>query len=102
MFYLAYLIVQSILMGATIDYGILMATYFREHRDLREAYHGSIRIILTSGLIMCCVPGAMALLLDDAMIQPIVKNLAIGSFSALVIVLLILPGVLSLVFGKKK
>ena len=102
MFYLAYLIVQSILMGATIDYGILMATYFREHRDLREAYHGSIRTILTSGLIMCCVPGAMALLLDDAMIQPIVKNLAIGSFSALVIVLLILPGVLSLVFGKKK
>ncbi len=101
MFYLAYLIVQSILMGATIDYGILMTTCFREQRDLKEAYHGSIRTILTSGLIMCCVPGAMALLLDDAMIQPIVKNLAIGSFSALVIVLLILPGVLSLVFSKK-
>lgn len=102
MFYLSYLIVQSILMGATIDYGILMTTCYREHRDLKEAYHGSIRTILTSGLIMCCVPGAMALLLDDAMIQPIVKNLAIGSFSALVIVLLVLPGVLSLVIGRKK
>lgn len=102
MFYLAYLIVQSILMGATIDYGILMATYFREHGNLMEAYHGSIRTILTSGLIMCCVPGAMALFLDDAMIEPIVKNLAVGSFSALVIVLLILPGVLSLVYSKKK
>lgn len=102
MFYFAYLIVQSILMGATIDYGILMTTCYREHRDLREAYHGSIRTILTSGLIMCCVPGAMALLLNDEMIRPIVKNLAIGSFSALVIVLLILPGILSLVLGRKK
>lgn len=102
MFYLAYLIVQSILMGASIDYGILMTTYFREHGSIKEAYHGSIRTILTSGLIMCCVPGAMALLLDDAMIEPIVRNLAIGSFSALVIVLIILPGVLSLVIHRKK
>lgn len=102
MLYLAYLIVQSILMGATIDYGILFTTYYREHRDLKEAYRGSIHTILTSGLIICCVPGAMALLLDDAMIQPIVRNLAVGSFAAIVIILFILPGVLSLVFPKKK
>lgn len=102
MLYLAYLIVQSILMGATIDYGILFTTYYREHRDLKEAYRGSIHTILTSGLIICCVPGAMALLLDDAMIQPIVRNLAVGSFAAIVIILFILPGVLSLVFPKNQ
>lgn len=100
MLYLAYLIVQSILMGATIDYGILFTTYYKEHRDLKEAYRGSIHTILTSGLIICCVPGAMALLLDDAMIQPIVRNLAVGSFAAIFIILFILPGVLSLVFPK--
>lgn len=100
MLYLAYLIVQSILMGATIDYGILFTTYYREHRDLKEAYRGSIHTILTSGLIICCVPGGMALLLDDAMIQPIVRNLAVGSFAAIFIILFILPGVLSLVFPK--
>lgn len=100
MLYLAYLIVQSILMGATIDYGILFTTYYREHRDLKEAYRGSIHTILTSGLIICCVPGVMALLLDDAMIQPIVRNLAVGSFAAIFIILFILPGALSLVFPK--
>ena len=55
MLYLAYLIVQAILMGATIDYGILFANYYRENRRTmtrREAaaaaYRGSIRTILTS------------------------------------------------------
>lgn len=99
--YLAYLIVQSILMGATIDYGILFTTYYREHRDLREAYRDSIHTILTSGLIICCVPGAMALLLDDAMIRPIVQNLAVGAFAAVAIILLIMPGVLSFAYRKR-
>ena len=100
--YLAYLIVQSILMGATIDYGILFTSYYREHGNLSEAYRGSIATILTSGLIMVCVPGAMALLLDDAMIQPIVQSLSLGALSAVVMILFVMPGVISLIYSTKR
>ncbi|MCQ2331498.1 MAG: MMPL family transporter, partial [Paludibacteraceae bacterium] len=101
MLYLAYLIVQSILMGATIDYGILFANYYKEKRRTmekyeaaREAYHGSIRTIMTSGLIMVLGPGAMALLVDDVTISAIVGCISVGAFVAILLILLVLPGVL--------
>ena len=113
MLYLAYLIVQAILMGATIDYGILFANYYREHRKnslpvdaVCAAYRGSIRTILTSGLIMVIGPGAMALFVDDVMISNIVGCIAVGAFMAIVLTLTVLPAVLValdkwVVYGKK-
>ena len=113
MLYLAYLIVQAILMGATIDYGILFANYYREHRKTMlqvdavcAAYRGSIRTILTSGLIMFVGPGAMALFIDDLMISNIVGCLAVGSFVAIILTLTVVPAVLValdrlVVYGKK-
>jgi len=51
-------------MGSTIDYGILLATYYKEFRPSMErrealitAANGSIHTILTSGLIMILVTG---------------------------------------------
>ena len=113
MLYLAYLIVQAILMGATIDYGILFANYYRESRRTMlpvdavcAAYRGSIRTILTSGLIMVIGPGAMALAIDDLMISNIVGCLAVGAFMAIVLTLTVLPAVLValdkwVVYGKQ-
>ena len=113
MLYLAYLIVQAILMGATIDYGILFANYYRENRmtllpvdAVCAAYRGSIRTILTSGLIMVIGPGAMALFIDDLMISNIVGCLAVGAFMAIVLTLTVVPAVLValdkwVVYGKK-
>jgi predicted RND superfamily exporter protein len=113
MLYLAYLIVQAILMGATIDYGILFANYYRENRKTSlpvdavcAAYRGSIRTILTSGLIMVIGPGAMALFVDDVMISNIVGCLAVGAFVAIVLTLTVVPAVLValdkwVVYGKK-
>lgn len=113
MLYLAYLIVQAILMGATIDYGILFANYYRESRKTMlqqdavcAAYKGSIRTILTSGLIMVIGPGAMALAVDDVMISNIVGCLAVGAFMAVVLTLFVVPAVLvaldrMVVYGKK-
>lgn len=113
MLYLAYLIVQAILMGATIDYGILVANYYREYRKtmlpveaICAAYRGSIRTILTSGLIMVIGPGAMALFIDDLMISNIVGCLAVGAFVAVVLTLTVVPAVLValdkwVVYGKK-
>ena len=113
MLYLAYLIVQAILMGATIDYGILFANYYRENRKTMlqvdavcAAYRGSIRTILTSGLIMVLGPGAMALFIDDLMISNIVGCLAVGAFVAIVLTLTVVPAVLValdkwVVYGKE-
>ncbi|MBP5259923.1 MAG: MMPL family transporter [Paludibacteraceae bacterium] len=101
MLYLAYLIVQSILMGATIDYGILLANYYREKRRtlseleaMQAAYRGSIRTIMTSGLLMVLGAGAMAMLVDDVAISAIVGCLAIGAFVAILLILVVLPAVL--------
>ena len=113
MLYLAYLIVQAILMGATIDYGILFANYYREKRRtmvpsdaVKEAYKGSIRTILTSGLIMVLGPGVMAMFIDDVMISSIVGCLAVGAFVAIILILTVVPAVLValdklVVYGKK-
>ena len=113
MLYLAYLIVQAILMGATIDYGILFANYYREKRRTMTqydaaaaAYKGSIRTILTSGLIMVLGPGVMALFIDDVMISSIVGCLAVGAFMAVLLILTVVPAILValdrlVVYGKK-
>ena len=113
MLYLAYLIVQAILMGATIDYGILFANYYREHRKTMlpvdavcAAYKGSIRTILTSGLIMVIGPGVMAVFIDDLMISNIVGCLAVGAFVAIIMTLTVVPAVLValdkwVVYGKQ-
>lgn len=104
LFFLAYLIVQSILMGATIDYSILLTNYYRESRHagfpvrkaLTDAYRGAGHTILTSGLIIVLTPTLMFLLIDDPMIAMILKNLAVGALSAILIILLVLPGVLAI------
>jgi len=94
MLYLANLIVQSILMGATIDYGILFTNYYKQTLSLKLGFRGSIQTIMTSGLIIVIVPGIMSLAIDDAMISPIVKALSIGTFSAVVMIMFFLPAVL--------
>lgn len=99
--YMAYLVVQSILMGAAIDYGILFVNYYRECRaetdlatSLKRAYRGAIHTILTSGLILILVPGAMALLVADATVASIVRAISIGALATVLLVLLVLPGLL--------
>ena len=102
MLYLAYLIVQSILMGATIDYAILFANYYIEGRRTRgvsealeTAYRGSIRTILTSGLIIVLAPGVMSFLVEDHTISSIVGCLSVGGLAVIVLILFVLPGSLA-------
>ena len=102
LYYLAYLIVQGILMGATIDYSILFTSYYLNARKsadrkgaLEAAYKGSSHSILTSGLILACVPYVMKLALTDPMISAILSSLSIGAAAILIIILFLLPGVLA-------
>ena len=99
--YLAYLIMQSILMGATIDYGILFTNNYREARaslkkidSVRRAYVSSTHTILTSGMIMTLAPFVMSLMMDDATIAMILRCIAAGALAALVLIIFVLPGLL--------
>ncbi len=110
--YLALLIVQSILMGATIDYAILFTNYYREKRKtqnvkeaLAEAYNGSIHTILTSGLIMILVTWILGYAFADPSVGQICHLIAMGVTCAIVLIIFILPGLISIfdrwVCGKK-
>ena len=103
MYFIAYLVVQSILMGATIDYSILFTSYYRESRmhtgvprSIMAAYRGAGHSIMTSGLILTLAPFAMSLFIDDKMIATILKCLATGALSAILIIFFILPGAIAL------
>ena len=111
--YLAYLIMQSILMGATIDYGILFTNNYREARattckidSIRKAYLASTHTILTSGTIMTLAPFVMSIMIDDATIATILKCIAAGALAAVLLIIFVLPGLLAafdrFVIGRKR
>lgn len=101
-YYLALLVVECILMGATIDYGILFTNYYRENRrkmDIKEAlaaaYNGAIHTILTSGLIMIVITGVLGFAPVDKTISQICQTVSIGTLSATLLILFVLPGLLA-------
>lgn len=111
--YLALLIVQCILMGATIDYGILFSTYYRENRKtmspmetLKSAYQGSIHTIMTSGLILVIVTGVLGQCYGDSSVEEICQTISIGSLTTILLIVIILPGLLAaldkILFRKNK
>ena len=103
MYYLALLIVECILMGATIDYGILFTSYYLELRAtlsakeaIVAAYKGSLHTILTSGTIMVLITAVIGPLFGNPTIEQIVRTLSVGCASAMFLILFILPGILAL------
>jgi len=102
MYFISYLIVQGILMGATIDYTILFTGFYTRSRatmspeqSLAAAYDGSLHSISTSGLILVLVPFAMSFTMSDAMICSILKSISAGAAVVMLLVLFVLPGVLA-------
>ncbi|MCM1363224.1 MAG: efflux RND transporter permease subunit [Clostridiales bacterium] len=101
-YYLALLIVECILMGATIDYGILFTNYYCENRKtlpikeaLTAAYTGSTHTILTSGLILILVTAIVGNFFAEPTVSAIVKTVSIGALCATLLILFVLPGVLA-------
>ena len=100
-YFIALLIVQSILMGATIDYAILYTSYYLESRKsldrkkaLINAYNKSIHTILTSAsilIIVTLIVGSFA----SAIAAKICKTLSEGTLCATLLILIVLPAVLS-------
>ena len=100
-YFIALLIVQSILMGATIDYAILYTSYYLESRKLmniKEAlinsYNKSIHTILTSAsilIIVTLIVGQFA----SHIASMICKTISIGTFCSMLLMLIILPSMLA-------
>ena len=112
-YYLALLIVECILMGATIDYGILFTNYYREHRKnmrkqeaLAAAYRGTMPTIFTSGTIIVLVVGIVGRMFEEPTISQICKTIALGAVCAIGLIVFILPGMEAaldrLILGQRK
>ncbi len=100
-YFIAILIVQSILMGATIDYAILYTSYYLEYRKTKsikesviEAYNNSIHTILTSSSILIIVTLIIANF-ASAIAAKICKTISEGTLCSTILILFLLPAVLA-------
>lgn len=100
-YFISLLIVQSILMGATIDYAILYTSYYLESRktlSIKESvinsYNKSIHTILTSSSILIIVTLIVGNF-TSAIASKICKTLSQGTLCSALLILLILPAVLA-------
>ena len=99
-YFISLLIVQAILMGATIDYAIVYTTYYKESREtmnvqnaIINAYNKSIHTILSSSSILIIVTLIVSSF-ADAIAAKICETISQGTFCSVILILLILPGVL--------
>ena len=100
-YFIALLIVQSILMGSTIDYGILYTSYYLEFRQTKsrkesliEAYNHSINTILTSGSILVIVTFVVGMF-ATAITAKICITLCKGTLCSIILIMLFLPAILA-------
>lgn len=100
-FFMCYLICLAIQMGATIDYGILLTTNYREKRltlDKKEAVIEAIKLsmptIFTSGLILTVAGFAIGYVCSVYYIYSIGRLLARGTICSLIMILFLLPPLL--------
>lgn len=101
-YFIALLIVQSILMGSTIDYAILYTSYFLEFRKNHErkeaiikAYNESIHTILTSGSILVIVTFIVGMF-AKAITAKICITLCKGTLCSTILIIFLLPAILAL------
>ena len=104
-YFIAIIIVQAILMGATIDYAILYTSYYLEHRKkkiepkkaLIESYNKAIPTIITSASVLIIVTYIVGSLDKEgsAIAAKICVTISEGTLCAAIIILLILPAILA-------
>ena len=100
--HLSLLIVQSIMMGATIDYAIIYSSYYIEARRnlppleaIREAYSGSLQTILTSAFILIVAIGVISFAFSQLATRQICRILSAGCAITTLLVIFMLPAILA-------
>ena len=106
LFFMSYLVVSSIQMGANIDYAIVVANRYQElkdqmnHRDaIIETMNFAFPTIITSGTILAVAGTLIGLMTSTASITGIGQNLGRGTVISILLVMFVLPQIL-LVGGK--
>ena len=107
MYFLSYLIVSSIQMGATIDYAIVITSRYLALRKCMpdrkqaavEALNQAFPTIVTSGTIMICAGFAVGYLTSNAVIASLGTALGRGASISVILVMTVLPQLL-LMFDK--
>ena len=106
LFFMSYLVVSSIQMGANIDYAIVVANRYQElkgqmpHRDaIIETMNFAFPTIITSGTILAVAGTLIGLMTSTASITGIGQNLGRGTILSILLVMFVLPQFL-LIGGK--
>ncbi len=103
LYFLGYLIVQAIQMGANIDYAIVIASHYQEKKEhmnhrkaIVEALNAAFPTVFTSGTIMA----SAGLLIGNLSAQPVVSIMGTclgrGTIISIILVLFVLPSFLVL------
>ena len=103
LYFLGYLIVNSIQMGANIDYAIVISSHYTEMKGLYppkqaiiEALNGSFPTIFTSGTILASAGMLIERMTTNPVIAAIGQCLGRGTVISMVLVLAVLPQILVL------
>ncbi len=103
-FYIAYLIISSVQLGATVDYAILFSDRYREYREMLDKKPAIVATVatvttsvLTTGSGLAVVGFLMGAISSNQLLAQLGNFLGVGSLASLTIVLLALPGILYLI-----
>lgn len=101
LFYIAYLIISSIQLGATVDYAILLTDRYREHRLYLNKKDSVIHTIssvtvsiITSGSTLAVVGFLLGVFSTHGLLSQLGFLIGRGSICSIIAVLFILPGFL--------
>ncbi len=102
MYFLSYLVVSSIQMGATIDYAIVITSRYLDLRKtmadrrqtVTEALNQSFPTIITSGTILTGAGFVIGYLTNNAVIASLGKVLGRGTLISIILVMTVLPQLL--------
>lgn len=102
-FFIAYLIVSAIQMGATIDYAIVISSRYMQLKQqlpikdaMVESLNQAFPTIFTSGSILTCAGFLIGEIASDATVASIGVALGRGTLISIMLVLLVLPQILLL------
>ncbi len=105
-FFMSYIVTICILMGATIDYGILMSSNyvnfrsrFSKKKSLEMAVESAMPTIFTSGLILTVCGFVIHFISSQNSISTVGLLLGIGTICSAVMITVVLPSVLYLMDG---
>ena len=103
LYFLGYLIVNAIMMGANIDYAIVISSHYQEKKEtmphkeaIIHAVNAAFPTVFTSGVIMA----SASLLIGNLSAQPVVAGMGAalgrGTIISIFLVLFVLPSILVL------